>query len=307
MSELRTVGYEPARRSEILALMREVWGSTPLERELEWWFEQNPAGGPIITLAEEDGRVVGVACMSPYRVLVGGEKRLVAVPLHVATHPAYRGRGIFTALEAENERRAAEGSSVAITFPNEASRRVFAGRLGWRELPAPRIWARPLPFGRRPRGVEQLGSFGAEADALWQEASADTAAGLVRDAAYLGWRFARSPRPYRCLGVVRKGVLRGIAVVGRRRWRGVECAFLADLVAPRRDRRALRALLQASLAEARGARLFLALPPHGRAGSLARLGFAPTHKRVLFMGKELRPGGGLPERWTLSLGDGDSF
>jgi predicted N-acetyltransferase YhbS len=259
--------------------------------EFEWWFERNPAGPALIRVAEDGARIVAVAAMSPYRVLVHGEERVAFVPLHVATHPDYRGRGVFARLEAENEARAAELSPIAITFPNAASRRVFRGRLGWRDLPSPRVWA-TLGARRARDPVAEVQRFGAEADELWRRVARSH--GLVRDRTYLNWRFADAPRGYRLFAG--EG---GLAVVGRRRVRGRELAFLADLVAESAG--AAQALVRHCLRAARGVP-FLALDPP------AGLGFVPTPKRIAVMARELRAGARVPESgWRFSLGDGDSF
>jgi hypothetical protein len=38
-----------------------------------------------------------------------------------------------------------------------------------------------------------------------------------------------------------------------------------------------------------------------------RLGFVPTPRRILVMAKPLRSEVALPQGWTFSLGDGDSW
>jgi GNAT superfamily N-acetyltransferase len=297
---IEVVPYEASRRADVAALMREVWGEWLTEAEFSWWFEGNPAGPPLISLAEEDGRLVGVACMSPYRLSIDGEFTVAPVPLHVATHPDLRGRGIFTALEEANERRAAERFGLALTFPNEASRRVFVSQFGWTDLRRPRIWTRPARGpSRLLRGVEQVDGFGRRADELWRALASSYDTGLVRDGAYLDWRFASSPRGYVCLASAE-----GIAVVGHRHVGGRDVAYVAELVA--RPGRATRRLLRACLAVA-DASLLLALPPRGHAADLARAGFVPTTRRILVMAKQLRPGVALSRRWTFSLGDGDSW
>jgi GNAT superfamily N-acetyltransferase len=294
VTSIQVVPYDEADRPELFRLMREVWGSYLSDEEWDWWF----SGRRLITLARDDGRVVGVACMSFYRVHVDGEELEVPVPLHVATDPAYRGRGIFARLEEENERRAADEAPVALTFPNAASRRVFVGRLGWSDLRWPRVWV-TLARGRAPRGVEVVREFGPEADELWRRVAPLYGNGLVRDRRYLNRRFAESPRDYTCLAADD-----GAAVVGRRTTRGVTVAYLAELVAA--PGAATRRLVRAALASAR-APILLALPPRGELGDLLRLGFAPTTKRVLVMAKALSPAASVPARWSFSLGDGDSW
>jgi GNAT superfamily N-acetyltransferase len=279
--------------------MRKVWGEWLTEAEFEWWFDANPAGPPLISLAEEDSRLIGVACMSPYRLLVEEEFVLAPVPLHVATHPDFRGRGVFSGLQRENERQAAERSWLALTFPNQESREVFLSRFAWADLPRPRVWMRPARQRRLPHGVERVESFGRRADELWRALSPLYGTGLVRDGAYLDWRFASSPRGYVCLASAE-----GIAVVGHRTTGGRDVAYLAELVAP--PGKPTRTLVKACLSVAEASAL-LALPPRGQARDLARLGFMPTQRRILAMAKPLRAGVALPRRWTFSLGDGDSW
>lgn len=299
MTPVRVAAYEPARRPELSRLLAAVWGRPPVDDELEWWLERNPAGEAIVSLAEDDGRLVGVACMSPYRLQVGGRELTALVPLHVATHPEHRRRGVFSTLERANEERAAGRAAVAITFPNAASAAVFRSRLGWVDLPGPRVWARPATRRRLPRGVRRVRAFGPEADELWRALAPRYGNSLVRDAAYLSWRFAAAPRDYACLAADD-----GVAVVGRRRLGPLPIAYVAELVAA--PGAPARRLLRAALAVAEAA-VLLTVPPLGGASDLLRLGFVPTPKRILVLGKALRAGVALPRRWTFSLGDGDSF
>ena len=137
--------YRPELRAGFFELMHGVGRSHIDDAEFEWWFDRNPVGRRLISLGVDDSRVVGVAAMSFFRMLLGGEERAVAIPVHVATEAPYRRQGIFSELELNNEREAAaDGSPITITFPNAASHRIFVGRLGWIDLPGRRVWARPL-------------------------------------------------------------------------------------------------------------------------------------------------------------------
>jgi GNAT superfamily N-acetyltransferase len=289
---LETVRYSPARRDALNRMMDAVWGSHMPDEEFEWWFERNPVGPQLISLAEDDGKVVGVAAMSFFRLRLDGREQVVAMPVHVATDPGYRGRGIFPRLELANEQAAGEaGSPITLTFPNAASHPIFVGRLGWQDLPGRRVWARLLRPGAVPRyfrgkasppgglrrpdskprtvggfRIEPLAEFGPEADALWQAAAPGYGSHLVRDAAYLNWRFAAAPREYRAFGAFADRRLAGIAIVGYAYRHGVAGGFLADLIAPPDGRRVTKALLRRSLAEVRGG---------AEAGAHDRQGAAP--------------------------------
>ena len=148
--------------------MARVWGRRPDVAELEWFYERNPLRPASVLLAEDDDRVVGSAAIS-FQPLDG----VVGFAVHLATDPGYRGRGIFSELQAENESRArAAGIGLLLTVPTDESARILTGRLGWRRLPSLRVWARPWPRRARAAQVSRL------------------------DDAYLDWRFAQAPRGY---------------------------------------------------------------------------------------------------------------
>jgi GNAT superfamily N-acetyltransferase len=334
-----TVPYTPDRRSDLVALLARV-GTTQLsDEEFRWWFDRNPAGEGIVSLAVDGGDVVGVAAMSFFRTAMNGSPARLAIPVNVATDPRYRGQGVFSTLELENEAlAAASGSPITVTFPNGASYPIFVRRLGWIDLPRLRLWARPLHvrallryvLGRpgvrgalRPRDdrphtlygleVRPVEAFGEQMDELGRRAAVDYGHHFVRDSGYFNWRYLDSPRDYRCFGAYRGEELVGVAVVGHTFKHGVSAGFLADLVAAPDGYLETRALLARALAEVRGeADALVLLPPPSRTQRRALLaaGFAPTNKRLRFIGKPLHDGARIDERagaWHFTLGDFDFF
>ena len=335
-----TVRYTPERRADLVALLARVGTTQLTDDEFRWWFDRNPAGEGIVSLAVDGDEVVGVAAMSFFRTALNGSATRLAIPVNVATDPRYRGQGVFSTLERENEAAAAEsGSPLTVTFPNGASYPIFISRLGWIDLPRLRLWARPLRAsavaryllrrpgaragGLRPRDsssrpirgldVRPVVRFGPDFDEIGRAAASGYGNHFVRDAEYFNWRYLDSPRDYRCFGAYRSGALMGFAVVGHTFKHGVSAGFLADLVVGPGDSSATRALLARALDEVRGgADALVLLPPPGRAErrALVRSGFAPTNKRLRFIGKVLRDGAELDERasaWHFTLGDFDFF
>ena len=329
--------YRPERRAGLFDFMRRVGRTHMTEEEFDWWFDRNPVGRRLISLAVDDGRVVGMAAMSFFRMVLDGEERTVAMPVHVATDAAYRRRGVFSTLELRNEQEAAaDGAPITITFPNAASHPIFTGPLGWSDLPMRRVWARPLRaagvvrylLGREsPRGglvpesrepssygdvrVEPLERFGPEADELWRRSAPAYGNHLVRDAAFLNWRYVATPREYRRFAALRAGDLRGVAVVGHTVKHGVSSGFLADLVSPP-GAHAERVALLRRCARELDADALIALPPRPREQrrSFLRAGFLPTNRKIRFVGKVLRDGERLdPDggAWHFTLGDFDFF
>jgi GNAT superfamily N-acetyltransferase len=334
-----SVRYTPEWRQSLVSLLARVGTTQLTDEEFSWWFDRNPAGEGIVSLAVDGGEVVGVAAMSFFRTRLDGIETRLAIPVNVATDARYRGQGVFSTLQAENEEAAAaSGSPLTVTFPNAKSYPIFVRRLGWIDLPRLRVWARPLRVsgvvryalgragergglrepGSAPRvfdglEVRAIERFGADLDALGAGARAGYGNHFSRDAAYFNWRYLDSPRDYRCFGAYRGGALAGVAVVGHTFKHGVSAGFLADLVAAPEDGTAIRALVSRAVAEVRGgADALVLLPPPSRVQrrALVRAGFAPTNKQLRFIGKPLHDNVRIDEQpgvWHFTLGDFDFF
>jgi GNAT superfamily N-acetyltransferase len=295
LSPFSIAQYEPAHRDDYLRLLDDAWGDAALSGdEFDWWFARNPAGS-LMSVARTNGRVVGVASHSLYRMVLEGEERPATFSVHATTDPSARGKGIFPALERRHEEQAeARGAAVVLAFASKPTEPIFLGPLGWTEVGRLRIWARPLPGVLRPRSrAEPVDRFAFEGDA-----AASWPNHIVRDAEYLNWRYLDSPRGY--LAFAHGG---GYAVLGHKRHRGVPIALVADLVGEPRP------LLRACIAAARpGTRAVFAVPPPEQRAAYASLGFAPSPQSLHFMGKPLA--GTLnpdPRAWRFTLGDTDFF
>jgi GNAT superfamily N-acetyltransferase len=261
-------------------------------------------------------RAAGASGMSFHRLVLDGEAEEVAFALDAATHPDYRGRGLWSALELRNEEECARaGAPAVLGFTNPMAGPILVGRLGWRDLTWLRFWARPVlrRGGRLPRGIQEIERFGPEVEELYRAARAGWPNHLVRSAEHLNWRYAESPRGYRLL-VARGpgGNLDGYAVLGHKRYAGRDVGVLADLVVRPGAVRAGRSLVRASARSVRRGRVLVALLPAPGPTRTALLtsGFVPTHRSIRFVGKPLREGIELPQgrtAWHFSLGDMDIF
>ena len=334
-----TARYAPEWRASLVELLARVGTTQLTDDEFTWWFDQNPAGEGIVSLAVDEGEVVGVAAMSFFRMRLDGTETRLAIPVNVATDARYRGQGVFSTLQQENEEAAAaSGSPLTVTFPNAKSYPIFVQRLGWIDLPRLRLWARPLRasgvvryalgragehggmrepdlVARRSHGfdVRPVERFGSEMDELGEHAAAGYGNHFSRDAAYFNWRYLDSPRDYRCFAAYRRGDLAGVVVVGHTFKHGVSAGFLADLVVSTEDGAAVRALVSRAVAEVKGgADAVVLLPPQSSAHrrALVRAGFAPTNTKLRFIGKPLHDSARIDARstaWHFTLGDFDFF
>src|SRR4051794_8922222 len=143
MSAYELAAYEPAQRDDYLRLLADAWGPDALTgAEFDWWFARNPAGS-LMSVARDDGRVLGVASHSLYRMELGGEEALASFSVHATTDPAARGRGIFVALERKHEQEAQErGVAVVRAFASAPPAPPFLWPPGWAPLRALGLWAR---------------------------------------------------------------------------------------------------------------------------------------------------------------------
>jgi hypothetical protein len=121
---------------------------------------------------------------------------------------------------------------------------------------------------------------------------------LVRDAAYLNWRYVDSPRGY---ATVRRGD--EYAIVGHKLHKGRRIALVADLVG------SVRPLLKECVRRVRrDTQLLFALPARGQRAAYAASGFVPTPMTLHFMGKALAGRFNTdPAAWRFTLGDTDFF
>jgi GNAT superfamily N-acetyltransferase len=295
VSAYELAAYEPAQRDDYLRLLRNAWGESALTgEEFDWWFLRNPAGS-LMSVARDDGRIVGVAAHSLYRMVLGGEERLATFSVHATTDPVARGQGVFVGLERKHEEEAeARGAAVVLAFASAPTAPLFLGPLGWTSVGKLRVWARPVPRLSVRRGgaarVERF-AFGGDAAAAWSNH-------IVRDAEYLNWRYLDSPRDY-----VAYNLDGGYAVLGHKRHKGHPIALVADLVGP------VRPLLRACVAGVKpGTRALFALPGAGETAAYLACGFVPTPMTLDFMGKPLAGElNGDPRAWRFTLGDTDFF
>jgi GNAT superfamily N-acetyltransferase len=286
VSDFELVVYEPNHRDDYLRLLRGAWGEGAMSgEEFDWWFDGNPASS-LRSVAVIDGRVVGVAGHSLYRVVLEGEEAVASASVHAVTDPLARGRGIFVELERKHEREAAEmGVACVLAFASAPTAPLFLGPLGWSPIGKLRVWARPV--------------WGHQQDGVWTLSVSDAASRwpnhVIRDARYLTWRYLDSPRGYELFGDGDYAV-----VWPAKRHRGRTISVVADHLGP-------SSLLKEARHRAR-ARLQFALPAPEQRGAYLRAGFLPTPQTLNFMGKALA--GRLntdPKAWRVTLGDTDFF
>ena len=166
----------------------------------------------------------------------------------------------------------------------------------------------PLPAGYT---LAELTSFGEETDRLWERVADGYRVALVRDAAYLTWRYLANPDDYTVLGLSRGGELVGIVVLTETVRRGVAVGELVDYVCPAGDEEVFGLLVAAAVDHSldRGHALIQAWSvvdtPHD--ARLRRAGLRLHRTDVKFLVSPGHPDDVIYDggAWLLTQGDGN--
>ncbi|MEW5989264.1 MAG: GNAT family N-acetyltransferase, partial [Chloroflexota bacterium] len=247
----------------------------------------------------------------PARLCLDGRSTWATIDVDAMVDPAYRRRGVFTALVRQAHTVwAAAGVRFSFGLPNDQwGSRIAA--LGWHtlfplrwlnrplrlEAVLARRWRRPAlarltaltPLWNglwrgRPAGnkvsVEKVEKVGSEFDRLWEGLGNDNPVSIVRDRARIEWRYLSAPdRAYHVLLARRAGQPAGFLAYYLQESNGRRIGFIADLFAARDDRQSHKALVHHALAALTDAgadmAVTLAVPGHWLYNTWRWAGFLP--------------------------------
>jgi GNAT superfamily N-acetyltransferase len=248
----------------ILALARRALGWTDADASfLRWKHFENPFGESPMWIALDRDEVVGFRTFLRWNFTAPNGSTVRAVrAVDTATDPDHQGRGIFTRLTLDAiDALAAEGVTMIFNTPNSKSLPGYL-KMGWEELGRlqvavmPTSWRFPVVIGtarqaagRLPfptRAGESLNDIfeSAELDELLDEQPSPPALHTVKSRAFLAWRYGNAELGYRVVLTGSGKVKDGVAVFRRRcRGRAIE-GVICDVLAPRGDKEAARALIR---------------------------------------------------------------
>jgi GNAT superfamily N-acetyltransferase len=148
------IRYRPDLKTDLLHLQVDLWGRD-LEQSrayFEWKYEHNPyLPEPVVHLALQDGRLVGMRAMFGAEWEVGSPPRSFLAPCAADSviAPAHRNRGLFAAMTSAALREL-EGLGVQYAFNLSAGHVTFLNSLamGWRFAGSPGLALWQSPFSR---------------------------------------------------------------------------------------------------------------------------------------------------------------
>jgi hypothetical protein len=271
----------------MLRLFAEGGFAATSDARFRWQVLSRPSPAPTAWVAESDGRIVGTYCGTPVPLRLCATEALGIHGSHAMTSPALRRQGILTAVAgAAQAAWAAAGFRLQIGVPwgTWGSRRQALGwvkvtdliwlqrwlaperavvrrlKLPWAARMVPRVWDRFFGLvGKQPPAspgvhIRILAAPEPALDHFWAKVAPAWKHAVIRDAAWLGWRYFSAPGDaYRVLLAERAGQPVGYVAlkIETSQSGGSVQGWVADLLAASPADEG--ALVRASLAHLRGA------------------------------------------------------
>lgn len=215
----------------ILELVRLSLGEGKIPRDLTYWtwkHAENPFGtSPMLVAESGAGDLVGLRVFMRWKWTSRGNAISAVRAVDTATHPNWRGQGVFSRLtRAMIDQMRDEGVSLIFNTPNDQSRPGYL-KMGWISIGRTSFWVKPLRPLRVMRAVIGNGLSQGETASSRAGSSLDAATFLdrmggesldeflstlhatesklvtPRDTEYLRWRYARIPGfAYQAAGVL---------------------------------------------------------------------------------------------------------
>jgi hypothetical protein len=235
--------------------------------DFSWRHDQNPAGRAVIAVVR-DGRdeVVGFIWVVPLRIRVNGRNYPAAIGTNLVIGPEYRNTFVYTKLVRRFDKIFSDnGISLHFSFVSERTYQrqrkqtpqavstipLFVKPLDleslaqtyftqkWKGLIGDRVGrvVSPFLFRRRPPvssgdiTIEVVDQFAPDFDEFWLKVRDKYPVMVVRDRAFLAWRFAGvSGRHYHILVARARDEMLGYAVLRCSTIRGIRTGLVMDLL-----------------------------------------------------------------------------
>lgn len=266
--------YKAGDEEGIFELWKEVYPEQNHEREqwLRWWrwkYRDNPAGAGWVAIADDAGRVVGHQAAIPVAMKIGAEVITCFQTTDAMSHPAYRGQGIYQAVNLESifPRTAEDNVAIGYSFANEASHPIAVANLAYFDVAhvpdmfRPLDWANTLKtrissrfltgilatgssavskiFYRSEAApvveglvISQVFSFDERINEFWDRNSSQYPVMVVRNRDYLDWRYVAIPDvAYTIFLAEKEGDIHGYLVLRCLSIEGTRVGLIFDIMA----------------------------------------------------------------------------
>ncbi len=279
------------------------------------WKYCPPSGPAVVAIVHDETGLLAANSMFPLTVTWKGRDICGWQSCDTATLPRARGKGYFMKCLGALKSQLGE-DEIFFGFPNKNSAPGFV-KFGWTHRADVRTWVRVLP-GRRLsffRQVHQIEEFGPEWDDFSVRYGLSGNPTLVRDSAYLNWRYRKHPHcQYTAFRHDSEGEPDGLLVMRKTALRGLNLAIAMELISL--NTRTEAELINCAAAWARDQKLQFTLLINNTTVVLAGLAGAylpvPARllpKRQMLMGAATGQTASQywAQNWRVQIGDWDGF
>jgi len=234
---------------------------------LDWQLQRGPAGPAIGVVARDTvtARLIAQAAMIPVGVRLSGKPVTAGLALNPLIDPDFQGRGIPLDLLRKLDAAAAEEKvAFSYAFPDDASLPVLVNQGGFKEIASLSLLIRPLkpetlamkttgsrvlartasiarvvwrtPPSAKQRDVpglaiDQVTEFDEPFAVFWRRVQNRTPLIVVRDSAYLNWRYFEAPgREYAAFAARSEGKVRALIVLRAAPLGRFSAGLIVDLI-----------------------------------------------------------------------------
>jgi len=314
--------YRPEDETGVLSLWKAAFGKDMSPVLWRWKYLENPYNLQIALCVNEDGKVLVMYGGIPYRVHWGGETVCVTHLADIMSHPVCRGTGLFVRAGTAffDLFAGPEATIFYYGFPGQfhfdigekyLEYTALKGGVGFLTARTRDLAPKVTRFGCQ---IEQISDIDNSFDHLWERCRANYPFALIRDSAFLRWRFSKHPlRKYELWGYrpyLKKGwkAYAVVAIEG-------EKARIVDIFGPPSGKTvsAFLARLGAQFAERGIEKVETWLPGnHFLTKAAISAGFRPSEEPlgIILTGRSFHPSLSLDwasENLYYSMADGDLF
>jgi GNAT superfamily N-acetyltransferase len=242
-----------------------------------WKYGRNPAGKPIVWIAEEDDELAGFFGVVPKRFWIHDKEVLCGEMVDAFLSPKFQGRGVFQKLVRNVFDECHKiGIEYLLGSPNEIARPIWVKRYGFREIFDYRSMVRPFNFSSIIRkkiknrllskllmfpisflfrlifqlyyrdksiALEEITLPDKKIDGVWKACMNGYLFSLVKSSDYLKWRYQDNPEFYRYYLVRKEDKPYGFVIVKINTLKSYTFAHLVDILFPFEDKKFLKCMV----------------------------------------------------------------
>ena len=325
LSELRIRRAKQNDEPALLDLLRVSMGEDAVSWTPDYWrwkHASNPFGASPVLVGEADGQLVALRAFMRWTWRSAGQDVAAVRAVDTATHPDYRGRGLFKRLTLRlRDEMHEEGTAFVFNTPNAQSRPGYL-KMGWSLVGRPTLWARPVRPVRLAMALRREGLGGDEGEPPVMDAEragvafAVTAVRAIVEAAqdgatayhtaptmdYLRWRYADVPGFTYYAAAKGEGADGALLVVRARRRGALRELRICDLITgPTPEAHRNVRMLLGRLPRVADVDVVLGMRPPGLgAGALVSAGYLPAPRIGPILTAYPLAVGALPDPCSLS-------